>query len=691
LSRPFLLAAGILLVLSVPARAEFTEYRSIFVDRFDFPFQSGDIPTMTATIENMIQKAADEGFTEVVWQARARGDALYNSNIEPRAFGLTPGFDPMQVALDATHARGMKFHAWLNSTPMWNHATLTPPPGHIFHNTDPSFRIQNLDGTLEPQQGYSNYSSANPILPEFHDHFNSVVTDIAANYEVDGIHLDYIRYVPGTFNESNFARMPHDPISHQMFADATGGLDGGDVANFQAYKTFLTNRITDLVASVKQNVDALEVSEGRPMDLTASLFFEPNRAKNEYAQDWGRWIDEGLLDVAMPMIYISAQNDELFEPYLASALSFKNPATGTRVAPNIASYLHMDPTRGGGVELTLEQIQIAHDLGADGVNFYDYPAFFNEYSAGDRTQIRDLFDALAPPIPQPTTPGLGNVIDDFEVDEGHFGWAYSLSPASQTNGLAAGTTIDRVTSEAQSGVASQELNLVATAEGGAWNLRHNSGIGPGMNANPAGNAPLEATGSVGVWIKTEDAGVSVQMGIDDPVPAGSTAIEKGTAREVIADNQWHLYQWSFDDADDWTAFGNAGSDGDVDGTSGTVTIDSIFFSGAGSALLYLDTVSHNPDGPLIGPGDFNGDGTVNIADLAAWSEGFGTPTGATTGAGDGDRDGDVDGADFLVWQRNLGATTIAATAAAASVPEPGAAVLMLAAIGGLLGRRFLGR
>nr|MBA3480743.1 hypothetical protein [Pirellulales bacterium] len=93
-------------------------------------------------------------------------------------------------------------------------------------------------------------------------------------------------------------------------------------------------------------------------------------------------------------------------------------------------------------------------------------------------------------------------------------------------------------------------------------------------------------------------------------------------------------------------------------------------------------VSHNPDGPLIGPGDFNGDGTVDSADLAAWSEGFSTPTNATTAAGDGDRDGDVDGADFLVWQRNLGATTIASSAAAAAaVPEPGAAVLMLAAVG----------
>jgi uncharacterized lipoprotein YddW (UPF0748 family) len=670
------LAAGLLLALAASARAELTEYRSIFVDRFDFPFQSPDVPAMTATIESMIQKAADEGFTEVVWQVRARGDALYNGNIEPAAFGLTPGFDPLQVALDATHAHGMKFHAWLNSTPMWNHATLAPPPGHIFHNTDPSFRIQNLDGTLEPQQGYVSYAIANPILPEFHDHFNSVVTDIATNYDVDGIHLDYIRYVPGTFNVNNFARMPHDPISHQMFADATGGLDGGDVENFEAYKTFLTDRITDLVASVKQNVDALEVSEGRAMELTASLFMEPSRAKNEYAQDWGRWVDEGLLDVAMPMIYISAQNDHLFEPYLASALSYKNPATGTRVAPNIASYLHMDPSRGGEVELTLEQIQIAHDLGADGVNFYDYPAFFNEYSAGDRAQIRDLLKNLAPP-----KAGPGDVIDDFEVNEGRFAWAYNSSPPSQTNGLSTATTIDRVTSEAQGGGASQELNLAASVPGGAWNLRHNSGLGGGMQANPLGNVPLTATGSVGLWIKTDDAGVTVQLAIDDPVAAGSSAIEKGTALQLIADNQWHLYQWDFENDDDWTPFGNAGSDGDIDATSGEVTIDSILFAGAGSAQLFLDTVSHNPFGKLTVTGDYNGDGTVDSDDLESWSEGVGTASNAAFDQGDGDADGDVDGADLLAWQRNLGVTTFTtpAVAAAGSVPEPGAAVLMVVA------------
>ncbi|MCA9235940.1 MAG: autotransporter-associated beta strand repeat-containing protein [Planctomycetales bacterium] len=66
------------------------------------------------------------------------------------------------------------------------------------------------------------------------------------------------------------------------------------------------------------------------------------------------------------------------------------------------------------------------------------------------------------------------------------------------------------------------------------------------------------------------------------------------------------------------------------------------------------------------PGDFNNDGTVNAADLAAWQEGF---------APDG-----LDGGDFLQWQRNYGASI----PVAAAVPEPAAALLALSALVGVL-------
>jgi autotransporter-associated beta strand protein len=103
----------------------------------------------------------------------------------------------------------------------------------------------------------------------------------------------------------------------------------------------------------------------------------------------------------------------------------------------------------------------------------------------------------------------------------------------------------------------------------------------------------------------------------------------------------------------------------------------------GTGRLQVTTFVAAPT-PLAG--DFDGNGTVEAADLTAWQNGFGKPNGANAAAGDGDGDGDVDGSDFLAWQRNLGQTQ-STGATSATAPEPGAAVLMLIAIGGLLGRR----
>jgi hypothetical protein len=80
------------------------------------------------------------------------------------------------------------------------------------------------------------------------------------------------------------------------------------------------------------------------------------------------------------------------------------------------------------------------------------------------------------------------------------------------------------------------------------------------------------------------------------------------------------------------------------------------------------------------PGDFNNSGTVDGADLAKWKQDFGVNANS-----DANNDGVSDGADFLVWQRNFGQSS--ASPAAAAVPEPGAALLAVAASLGACGFR----
>jgi len=88
----------------------------------------------------------------------------------------------------------------------------------------------------------------------------------------------------------------------------------------------------------------------------------------------------------------------------------------------------------------------------------------------------------------------------------------------------------------------------------------------------------------------------------------------------------------------------------------------------------------------IDPADFDGNGSVDQADLLVWGNGFGASGSATPSQGDADADNDVDGNDFLLWQRayNISTTT---TVSSTAVPEPSTLLLGILVTVGMLVRR----
>jgi GH25 family lysozyme M1 (1,4-beta-N-acetylmuramidase) len=282
---------------------------------------------------------------------------------------------------------------------------------------------------------------------------------------------------------------------------------------------------------------------------------------------------------------------------------------------------------------------------------------------GTLAQLQQL---LIGPASTPVTPFANKVnITDFESGEGYFNWSTSASGSNQ--GILAGSAADRVTTEAHDGDGSQRINIVGNA--GGWFLRHLSGIGS-PPASPDTNLTLDAEGYLGFWLKTTNPGITVQLALDDP----GSAIDRGLAQNVIADGRWHLYEWDLGDDSQWQAWTSL-ADGTIGGA--TVTIDSIQFTGAGNAVIYLDSVAHNPNGSLLpDPGDFDYDGDVDNDDLTAWEAGYGTSSGASMDSGDADGDGDVDGADYLAFQSHF-TGSLPLAAAAAAVPEPVSTGLVL--------------
>jgi hypothetical protein len=82
--------------------------------------------------------------------------------------------------------------------------------------------------------------------------------------------------------------------------------------------------------------------------------------------------------------------------------------------------------------------------------------------------------------------------------------------------------------------------------------------------------------------------------------------------------------------------------------------------------------------PLVA-GDYDGSGTVGPEDYGVWSADFGRQVVRFSGA-DGNGDGQVGAADFVVWRKHLSSAGGGDSVPVATVPEPGAAVLLVVGI-----------
>ncbi|HET6854923.1 MAG TPA: family 10 glycosylhydrolase [Pyrinomonadaceae bacterium] len=92
--------------------------------------------TSPEKIRQLVQSAADNGFNTLIVQIRGRGDAYYNSRVEPRAMELKDqpaSFDPLELTLAEAHKRGLKVHGWINTNLLANLDALPSDPEHVYN------------------------------------------------------------------------------------------------------------------------------------------------------------------------------------------------------------------------------------------------------------------------------------------------------------------------------------------------------------------------------------------------------------------------------------------------------------------------------------------------------------------------------------------------------------------------------
>ena len=369
-------------------------------------------------IRAMVEKATANNFNTLIVQVRGRGDAYYRSRQEPRAVELKDQpltFDPLAVTLTEARRRGLKVHAWVNTSLLANLDALPTDPQHVY-NKHPQWLAVPRAVALELyrmsprdpryKERIVEWSKANraelegiytgPANPKVREHIYKIWMDVLKNYDVDGIHFDYVRLASPDFDYSRtsldrFRQWLEPKLSTTERDQLKQNLKTNPLAAADAYANrfadFQREQITILVERIYRGV-----KQRKPqVTVSAAVFANDENAYTRRFQDWKRWLSLGILDVVCPMAY--STDTAIFKKQIEIAATSAHLA-GRRVWAGIGAYRIP-------ADSTIEKISVARALGADGVILfsYDFTARTGELNpAGDYLERVSLgaFAAAAP-------------------------------------------------------------------------------------------------------------------------------------------------------------------------------------------------------------------------------------------------------------------------------------------------------
>jgi uncharacterized lipoprotein YddW (UPF0748 family) len=346
----------------------------------------------------MVRAAHAHGFNTILVQVRGRGDAYYTGGTEPRAADLAQGgasFDPLAEVIELARPVGLRVHAWVNVNLIGSAVELPADRNHLlyrhpewlmvprelapqlaqFEPNNPAYAGA-ISRWTRGQAGAVEGLYASPIIPAAADHVVSIVTNLARRYELDGLHLDYIRYPKETFDYSRYAIAEFrnhvaptlsDAVRRSIDERAAVDLFAWPDELQEEWRKFRIARLSALVMRIRT-----AVKRERPaIEVSAAVGPDAEEAAAVRLQDWRSWIDARLLDAVCPMAY--TQDPTLFAAQVAAVQA----AAGTSaVWAGIGSY-RLTPAQ------TLEHISAARRAGAAGIALFSYDSLIVPPAAPD--------------------------------------------------------------------------------------------------------------------------------------------------------------------------------------------------------------------------------------------------------------------------------------------------------------------
>ena len=348
------------LVLTTQAQTPKHEVRAVWlttIGGIDWPHAYG-MSAQKQELTRILDQLQQAGINTVLVQARVRGTTIFPSNLEPwdvcmtGKAGTSPGYDALQFCIDECHKRSMECHAWIVTIPVgkWNNLGCKQ-----LRQKFPKLIVKIGD------EGYMN-----PEKTETGDYLAKICAEVTRKYDVDGIHLDYIRY----------------PETWKLKVSRSQG---------RQYITDIVRKINRSVKSLKPWVKVSCSPIGKYDDLSRFKSSGWN-ANTTVCQDAQGWLRDGLMDALFPMMYFQGNN---FYPFV---VNWKEFSYGRIVAPGLAVYMLHPKEKNWSLDVIQREMNVVRSEGL-GYTFFR-SKFFTDNTKGIYTFTKDFntYPALIPPM-----------------------------------------------------------------------------------------------------------------------------------------------------------------------------------------------------------------------------------------------------------------------------------------------------
>ncbi|MEJ2736240.1 MAG: family 10 glycosylhydrolase, partial [Anaerolineae bacterium] len=157
----------------------------------------------------------------------------------------------------------------------------------------------------------SNVYYLDPGHPDVVDYTVAVYAELAAHYDLDGLHLDRVRYPAQTWG--------YNPTALARFRAQTG-RDDTPTPTDPEWLQWRRDQVTALVRKIYLTVTALN-PRLRLSGALSAVWLPPTpshpwQTRDPYTrhlQDWRSWLEEGILDLGLPMNYRDEEGDYAYQ------------------------------------------------------------------------------------------------------------------------------------------------------------------------------------------------------------------------------------------------------------------------------------------------------------------------------------------------------------------------------------------